>query len=654
LKWVPKVPKVDVHPLNGKWRVEAIAAIAAGVAGCAYRFLAHTSFNNDQFVHLARAQAWLAGDWPIRDYEEPGAILTVGFSAAAQALFGQTLLPELLLSVAALGIGAGVTCWLVIRLTGSRALGILAAVLQIAIAPRLYAYPKILLYPVGLVLLHRYIVSPTRARLAIAAAWVALSFLIRQDHGVYLGLATALTVVVVHWRNGATHVARQLGTLTALCFVLVLPFLIYVQANIGLWRYLQLGVGTYQGEASRNRTLPTFTISGGPLFVRQPADAGDLPGIHIRWAPHIDDAARMAREREVPLLHPEHVENRTWRYRIEWDRSEALAPLFASADVEDVNGVDRRTLALDAPRPFRSRALDAIGLRGLRFGPAIVSLSRNAGPFLFYTAWLLPFAVFLLWLKDEDRDRALIVPIVCALALLCAAGFQRDEPAIRTPDVFGTFPILLACALAVLFSIPSGRARTLARAAGVVLAVLVCASVVSLGDTGQMLSRAGLFDGPGAMVTRAASIARSARDWPWPAQWPGDDEWKVARYVHDCTRSGDRLLVTWFAPEFYVFSRRPFAGRETVLMPVYRDPSTYERRVLETWHQQNVPIVLAEESTYPGFAAAYPALADYISTHYRQVATMASRGDMIRIYAERGRDFTHTDPELGWECLAGR
>ena len=204
LKWVPgvprvqMVPKVDVpkvrrryenllnrlnknlwnprnfrNPLNGRWRFDAIAAITVGVIGCTYRFLAHTSFNNDQFVHLARAQAWLAGDWPIRDYEEPGAILTVGLSAAAQALFGRTLLPELLLSIAALGIGAGVTCWLVIRLTGSRALGIFAAALQIAIGPRLYAYPKILLYPVALVLFHRYgaagIHDPRRASVRAAA-----------------------------------------------------------------------------------------------------------------------------------------------------------------------------------------------------------------------------------------------------------------------------------------------------------------------------------------------------------------------------------------------------------------------------------------------------------------------------------------------------
>ena len=636
-------------------RLDAVVAVIAGVVGCVYRFLAHTSFNNDQFVHLARAQAWLAGDWPIRDYEEPGAILTVGLSAAAQALFGQTLLPELLLSIAALGIGAGVTCWLVIRLTGSRALGIFAAALQIAIGPRLYAYPKILLYPVALVLFHRYIVSPTQTRLAIAAAWVAFAFLIRHDHGVYIGMAMALTVVVVHWRDGALRVARQLGVLTALCFVFVLPFLIYVQANIGLVRYLQLGVGTYQGEASRNRTvLPAFTIRGGPLFVRQPADAADLPGIHIRWAPHVDDAMRVKHEQEVGLLHAEHEGDRTWRYRIEWDRTGALAPLFTSADVEDVDGIDRRTLTLDSNRSFASRVIDAIGVRGLRFGPPVVSLGENAGPFLFYTAWLLPLAAFLLWLTSRNRDRARIVPIVCALALLSSAGFQRDEPAIRTPDVFGTFPILLACVIASLFSIPSGQARTVARAAGVMLVVLASASVIAFGGTGEMLSRAGLFDGPGAMIARGASITRSARDWPWQAQWPGDDEWKVARYVHDCTRPGDRLLVTWFAPQFYVFSRRPFAGRETVLMPIYRDPSSYEPRVLDTWRRQSVPIVLAEDSTYPTFAAAYPALAGYIATHYREVAAMPARGDMIRIYVEQGRDFTRTDAELGWECLAGR
>lgn len=636
-------------------RLDALVAVAVGVLGCAYRFLAHTSFSNDQFVHLARAQAWLAGDWPIRDYEEPGALLTVGVSAAAQALFGQSLLPELLLSVVALGIAAAVTCWLVIRLTGSRALGILAAVLQIAIAPRLYAYPKILLYPVGIVLLHRYIVSPTRPRLFAAGVWVTFSFLLRHDHGIYAAAATALTVLAVHWREGAPRVARRFALLAAFGLVLVLPYLVYVQANIGLFRYLQLGVGTYQGEASRTAiALPTFTIASGPLLVRQPIEASDLPGIHIRWAPHVDEGMRVAHERAVPLQHAEHIEERTWRYRVEWHRTDALAPLFAGRDVEDVDGINRQTLELDAPRPLGTRVLASLGLRGLRFGPPIASLSENVGPFLFYSAWLLPLLALVLWVKSDTRDRTLIVPVIAALAVICALGFQRDEPAIRTPDVFGTYPVLFAWVLASLFAVSQGTSRRLLRAAVVTLAILVNASVLSLGRAGEMLTRTQLFEGPGAMASRATAIARSARDWPWSTHWPGDEEWRVARYVHDCTRPGDRLLVTWFAPQFFVFSQRPFAGRETVLMPLYRDPSSYETRVLDTWRRQSVPIVLAEESTYPRFADAYPALAGYITDHYRQVATMPTRGDRIVVYAEGGREFSRTDAELGWECLGER
>jgi len=633
-------------------RLDALVAVAVGALGCAYRFLAHTSFSNDHFVHLARAQAWLAGDWPIRDYEEPGALLTVGVSAAAQALFGQSLLPELLLSVVALGIGAAVTCWLVMRLTGSRALGVLAAVLQLAVAPRLYAYPKILLYPVGIVLLHRYIVNPTRLRLFAAGVWVTVSFLLRHDHGLYAAAATALTVLAVHWRDGAPRAARQLALLAALCFVLLLPFLVYVQANIGLWRYLQLGVGTYQGEASRTGvTLPAFTIASGPLLVRQPPEASDLPGIHIRWAPHVDEGTRLAHERAVPLLHAEHIDDRTWRYRIEWNRTDAVAPLFAGGDVEDVDGINRRTLELDARQPFGARVVASLGLRGLRFGPPIVSLSEDAGPFLFYSAWLLPLLAFVLWLKTGARDRTLIVPVICALGLICALGFQRDEPAIRTPDVFGTYPILFAWVLASLVAVSQGPSRRLLRAAVVTLAILVTVSVLSLGRAGEMLTRTSIFDGPSALASRATAITRSARDWPWSAQWPGDEEWRVARYVHDCTGPDDRLLVTWFAPQFYVFSQRPFAGRETVLLPLYRDPSSYETRVLDTWRRQSVPIVLAEESTYPRFAAAYPALAGHIASQYRQVAAMPSRGDMILVFAERVREFTRTDAELGWECL---
>ena len=35
---------------------------------------------------------------------------------------------------------------------------------------------------------------------------------------------------------------------------------------------------------------------------------------------------------------------------------------------------------------------------------------------------------------------------------------------------------------------------------------------------------------------------------------------ELTRYVRECTKPDDRLLVTWFAPEVYFYSERKFAA----------------------------------------------------------------------------------------------
>jgi hypothetical protein len=649
--------------LLNKVRLDAIAATLVGLVGFAYRFLAHTSFNNDQFVHLAKAQAWLAGDWPLRDFTDVGAFLTIGTSALAQVILGQSLLPELLLSVAALGAGAAVTCWVTTRLTGSRTLGIMAAILQIVVLPRLYSYPKMLLYPVLLLCLHRYADSPSLNRLFIASLWVAIAFLFRHDHGVYAAAATGLTLVLVHWSEGFTGVAKRVGTFAVIVLACLAPFLIYVQTEVGLLNYVRLGLETSQGEASRTRVAaPSFRIASGPMLVRRPAAAEELARINIRWAAHVDENARAADERRVPLLFAEHVEGRTWRYRIDWSHAAELRQLLDGMDVEDVSGVDRQTLEFDTRQTISRIVLNTIGLRGLTPGPALTSVTDNASTLLYYSAWTLPLIAFLVWVWRRNASLTSSghplrvdarVPVLCALLLLCTTGFQRDEPAIRTPDVFGTFPILLAWLIAALVAVrEEGRTRLASRVLAAALVTVIGASVIWVGSAGEMLSRTGVLSGPRGIVAREATTVRSARDWPWAGQWPGDEEWRLARYVHDCTRTGDRLLVTWFAPEYYLFSRRPFAGREVVLMPLYREPATYEARVLESWMHQRVPIVLAEATTYSRFAEAYPALADHLGTHYRRVGDTPWEASTITVYADRSRTASGRDAEFGWDCFS--
>src|SRR5688572_8911418 len=166
------------------------AALAAlFLAAAFFRFMTLSAgFANDHFLHLVSAQQMLFGEWPTRDFLDPGLPLMYATSALAQVLLGTTLFAEAVLVVVAFALAAVLTALAVRDLTGSRALGLLAAVLEIAIVPRAYGYPKLLLYAAAFFLVQRYVTRPTRGRLLALAATVVTAFLFRHDHGIYLGI----------------------------------------------------------------------------------------------------------------------------------------------------------------------------------------------------------------------------------------------------------------------------------------------------------------------------------------------------------------------------------------------------------------------------------------------------------------------------------
>jgi hypothetical protein len=654
-----------VSPLEGivsgiRSRVARVDPVIVGAAlvGCAYRYLSHIGFDNDHFAYLARAQAWLAGDWPVRDYTEPGTLLTVGLSALTQAVFSETLLVELTLCALALGASAAVTCWVTTRLTGSRPIGAFAALLQILVLPRLYAYPKMLVYPVLLLLADRYVRLPTAGRLRALAAWAAIAFLFRHDHGAYAAAGSLALVSFVHWPEGVGRVARLAGTFGAWMLLCLSPFLLYVQASTGIRAYFGVGLAMLEFHLeSAPSTPPAFHVDRWAPIARRALEPGDLPRIHIRWATGISDDDREARERRLPLLFPEHLEGRTWRYRVDPGRRDELRALFGGPDIEDVEGMNRRTLEPEPAESMWRRTLRGLGLDRLVLVPISDAWLQNAAALVFRVCWALPPLALLVWLVQRRHAHTspqwrhaldARVPVLCLLALLAQAGIQRNEPA-RIADSFGTIPILLGWVLAASWA---GR-RTFTRAAGRAVAVLLATTttvaLAVVGNASEMISRTGVLDGPTGVLAQAAAVTRAARDWPWSHEWPGDDEWRLARYVNECTRPGDRLLVTWYAPQFQFFSRRPFAGRESYLMPVYRSPRTYESRVLESWKGQSVPIVLVDVPEYPRFTAAYPALANHLMSRYRRVE--GSPWESIDVYTERDREATGRDREFGWPCF---
>ena len=260
----------DPPPTVWRRRAQALWFLAAMVAlvvfTALFRFLVLVrGFSNDHFVHLAGAQQILFGEWPTRDFVDPGMPLMFVVSAAAQQLLGRTLLAEGLLIAGAFALAALFTAAAVRELTGSRVLAVCAALLEVAIVPRTYSYPKLLSYAAGFYLLQRYVTRPTAGRLWALAASVVIAFLFRHDHGIYLGAAG----VMATWLVAADGIARRLRrtlTFVGMTALLALPYLAYVQVNGGILAYVQTGLEFRDGELGRQEYVWPDVFGGGQLF----------------------------------------------------------------------------------------------------------------------------------------------------------------------------------------------------------------------------------------------------------------------------------------------------------------------------------------------------------------------------------------------------
>ena len=126
------------------------------LAGMASTFLvvsvfrgASLRFVNDHFTHLSRARQMLLGEWPLRDFFDPGQFLHYGLSAVVLALWGDSLFGEAILTVGFLALGASLIFGASYTLARSTRVAIAMTILSVIALPRLYNYPKVVLYQIG-------------------------------------------------------------------------------------------------------------------------------------------------------------------------------------------------------------------------------------------------------------------------------------------------------------------------------------------------------------------------------------------------------------------------------------------------------------------------------------------------------------------------
>ena len=581
-------------------------------------------FTNDHFAHLSRARQILLGELPVRDFFDSGSLLHYYASAAALDLSGHNLLGEALLTITAVAAAAAVTFYLSARGSQSLIVGTLAALITVTLFPRLYNYPKLILYPLALLCMWRYATRRTSGALAALSAVSIVAFLFRHDHGTYIGLASLAAVALAH-HDRMRVLPFAVARFALVSLALLLPFLIFIQWSGGAVRYFA-GIAAQGANAVAPRLLrlPFAVDAHEPWFAIDPPSR---PRISIRWRPDVVNDVRLERERLYGLTEPAtdgtYVLTNTTTANI---RALVMDPL-----VEDTHNIDRDQFRLIVRQSWLQRARNASPLLRVRIG-ANVFTSMNALALLYYVIVLLPVAAFvtLVWAWRRGTLTTVDLTTLGAAAVLCAVinqGLIRESPDSRLPDIASPAVILAAwiTGIALRASQVGARRRwfrVMARAAvgAVWLGVLWFATI--FGQTGERLEAAGILAGPRAAVHRfndtRVTLQLRPIDWYAPADSTGIPA--LTRYVQQCTRPSDRLLVAWFEPQIFFYAERPFAGGQTYLDAPWHSSTDDQILTIDRLRRQRVPIVLVNAARETAFHEGYTLVHQYVSANYVEAA----------------------------------
>jgi hypothetical protein len=232
------------------------AAAAVLLVALVWQVLTFNGFPNDHYFHVARARQMLLGAWPIRDFVDPGASLQYVVSAISRWWFGDRIAAELFVVALGVAVGAAATVVAASWLARSTIVGVVVALLEILASPRSYSYPKMLLYGLAGCAIVAVTAHATRARLLLAAGLTAVAFLMRHDHGLFIGAASAAAILLS--APGVTESVKRLSLYAVGVAALLAPWAVWVQYYQGLVPYFRMGIGVSRREAdiSLMRHLP--------------------------------------------------------------------------------------------------------------------------------------------------------------------------------------------------------------------------------------------------------------------------------------------------------------------------------------------------------------------------------------------------------------
>jgi hypothetical protein len=593
--------------------------VFAGATVCSlvtfgYRYLSFSEFSNDHFVHLSIAQQITRGALPVRDFVERGFPLMSIASAGAQVVLAEGLRSELVLIALFFAVAAGLTYVVALRISHSVVVAAMAVAVSVLAYPVSYAYPKLLAPAMGCVAGWRYCVAPSSGRLVLVALSIAVSFLLRHDLGVLLGVGIAAMLVARHGWSRQCLVETSL--VAAITVLTVSPYLIWVQTYQGVRNYIEDGLVFSQREAQRANWWGALRFSietSGPLLAR----LGHGPVVNVRWQDDASAASIIEAEIRHGLKRLDANSPQSWQYELARWSPRDLESLVKDPVAADTNGIDRSTFALQVPAP---RGLAAIA--GHLYGPGEgLHLAGNAIVLFFYLLWILPLAAIVAlaarWQRESQQVRPMVIMLV-ALQLTMNVTMLRDPLDTRMRDVVVPLSLVLAYLVGLIWSAPGTRmTRVVFKGAAVVALVVVAGSAAVLGRAADQLERTQVAAGVSGLQQRLRTIRRTLAP-PDQRTGPRSPVYQpLLDYITRCTTADDRLLTLTFAPELFFYSGRLFAGGQVSLSPGYFTRDRDASLMLARMSHERVPLVIMDNQTQREMLSGYPRIGSYVAAHYQ-------------------------------------
>jgi hypothetical protein len=652
------------------FRTAIVALIAFVIAASSFIYRFNTlggplgGFDNDHFPQLVRSIAMLDGERPIRDFTDAELrslwpAPTYSTSALAQRIFGRSLRSEALLTVGMLSIGSAGLFLVSARLASAILPAFVATILAVALRPALYNYPKIVLYALAVAAMLGYARRPTNLRLMMLGLVVGIGALFRHDHGVYLGIASAALVVLMHGR----HVLRSMAVLAVTCALMLLPGITLAQIDGGFMRYLHESLELSRQEASRttNAGVRFIVDPSQPLLRHLDAARPPAPRIAVRWVPALTPELRRRAEAELGLLDPiRRTDASNWSYALEDTSRTHLGVIVGDARVRDTDGIDRARFVLTAPPP-PGPGWTAELLRW-RIAPGIFR-SENALPWLYVVAWgVLLYAAFCAlrpsrYLSMAAPDVSLAAfRAVCVLAAIMLIALLRNPNPSRLADVSVPVTMLGSFLLAGIVRSTRWRAvptRLVVITALTLLLLISGSAIVVLGDVVHQIEVANLTD-----VTRARrqwnDVSEMLGALPSSLRGIDEDMRRASAYLRRCTRPTDRIFLAENLPEIFYFADRPFAAGQVRYFSNFYSSPEQQGEAIERWRNQVVPIALTQPAPRfaDEFATDYPLLTEYLRGRYHNVGRLTvEQGTTVDVWVE-GTQRRPLDGETGLPCFA--